>query len=156
LEFRRVLFRSEPRLLLDPNTLSADGTVALADASYSRDGKRMAYGLSAAGSDWEIWKVRDVDTGKDLSDELRWVKFSGAAWTADSAGFYYCRYDEPKAGGELEDANYFQKVYYHRVGTPQSADRLAFDRPDQKDLGFYPLVTDDGRYLVLSISRGTE
>ncbi|HXU31934.1 MAG TPA: prolyl oligopeptidase family serine peptidase [Thermoanaerobaculia bacterium] len=146
----------EPRLLLDPNTLSADGTVALADASYSRDGKRMAYGLSAAGSDWEIWKVRDVDTGKDLSDELRWVKFSGAAWTADSAGFYYCRYDEPKAGGELEDANYFQKVYYHRVGTPQSADRLAFDRPDQKDLGFYPLVTDDGRYLVLSISRGTE
>ncbi len=146
----------EPRLLLDPNTLSADGTVALADASYSRDGKRMAYGLSAAGSDWENWKVRDVDTGADLSDELHWVKFSGAAWTADSAGFYYCRYDEPKAGGELEDANYFQKVFYHRIGTPQSADRLAFDRPDQKDLSFYPLVTDDGRYLVLGISRGTE
>ncbi|HEV7672215.1 MAG TPA: prolyl oligopeptidase family serine peptidase [Thermoanaerobaculia bacterium] len=146
----------EPRLLLDPNTLSADGTVALADAAYSRDGKRMAYGLSAAGSDWEIWKVRDVDTGADLSDELHWVKFSGAAWTADSAGFFYCRFAEPKAGGELEDANYFQKVYYHRIGTPQSADRLAFDRPDQKDLGFYPAVTDDGRYLVLMVSRGTE
>ncbi len=146
----------KPRLLLDPNTLSADGTVALRDAAYSRDGKRMAYGLSAAGSDWETWKVRDVDTATDLSDELRWVKFSGAAWTADSAGFYYCRYDEPKAGGELEDANYFQKVFYHRVGTPQSADRLAFDRPDQKDLGFSPLVTDDGRYLVISVTRGTE
>jgi prolyl oligopeptidase len=146
----------EPRLLLDPNGLSADGTVALNDAAYSRDGKRMAYGLSAAGSDWETWKVRDVDTGADLSDELHWVKFSGAAWTADGAGFFYCRFAEPKAGSELEDANYFQKVYYHRIGTPQSADRLVFDRPDQKNLGFYPGVTDDGRYLVLMVSRGTE
>lgn len=145
-----------PRLLLDPNKLSTDGTVSLHDSAASRDGKRWAYGLSAAGSDWETWKVRDVDTGNDLADELRWVKFSGAAWTADSAGFYYCRYDEPKAGGELDDTNFFQKVFYHRIGTPQSSDRLAFDRPDQKDLGFYPQVTDDGRYLVLAVTRGTE
>ncbi len=145
-----------PRLLIDPNTLSSDGTVALADSAASRDGKRWAYGLSTAGSDWEIWKVRDVDTGKDLSDELRWVKFSGAAWTGDSAGFYYCRYDEPKAGGELDDTNYFQKVFYHRVGTPQSEDKLAYERKDQKDLGFGVQVTDDGRYLVLSVTRGTE
>ncbi len=146
----------EPRELLDPNGLSADGTVALRDSTASRDGKLWAYGLSAAGSDWETWKVRDVVSGRDLSDRLDWVKFSGAAWTADSAGFYYCRFDEPKAGTELEDTNYFHKVYYHRIGTPQSADRLAFDRPDQKDLGFSPGVTDDGRYLVISVTRGTE
>lgn len=147
---------AKPRLLLDPNTLSSDGTVALRDAAFSRDGKRMAYGLSAAGSDWETWKVRDVDTGADLSDELRWVKFSGAAWTADNAGFFYSRFAEPKAGSELEDTNYFQKVYYHRLGTPQSEDRLAYERPDQKDLGFNAGVTDDGRYLILVVSRGTE
>ena len=147
---------AKPRLLLDPNTLSADGTVALRDAGFSHDGKRMAYGLSAAGSDWETWKVRDVETGVDLSDELRWVKFSGAAWTADNAGFFYSRFAEPKAGSELEDTNYFQKVYYHRLGTPQSEDRLAYERPDQKDLGFTAGVTDDGRYLILVVSRGTE
>ncbi len=146
----------EPRLLIDPNTLSSDGTVALTESMVSPDGKKMAYGLSVAGSDWETWKVRDVDSGTDLSDELRWVKFSAAAWTADSAGFYYSRYDEPKAGTELEDANYFQKVYYHRLGTPQSSDRRVYERPDQKELGFIPAVTDDGRYLSLSVWRGTE
>jgi prolyl oligopeptidase len=85
----------EPRVLLDPNTLSADGTVALSGTAYSADGKRMAYGLSSAGSDWQEWRVRDVTTGKDLPDLIKWVKFSGAAWTKDGKGFFYSRYDEP-------------------------------------------------------------
>ncbi|HXU44632.1 MAG TPA: prolyl oligopeptidase family serine peptidase, partial [Thermoanaerobaculia bacterium] len=146
----------EPRLLLDPNGLSADGTVALKDFAVSHDGRLMAYGLSSAGSDWEIWKVRDVATGKDLADELRWVKFSAAAWTLDDAGFFYSRFAEPHAGTELEDANYFQKVYYHRVGTPQAEDRLVYERTDQKELGFIGTVTDDGHYLVITVWRGTE
>jgi prolyl oligopeptidase len=146
----------EPKVLLDPNGLSADGTVAVSGVSVSKDGRRMAYGLSSGGSDWQEWKVREVDTGKDLPDDLRWVKFSSAAWTPDGAGFYYSRYDEPRAGGQMEDANYFQKLYYHQVGTPQSADRLIYHRPDRKELGFLPIVTDDGRYLVIHIWKGTE
>ena len=139
----------EPRVLLDPNTLSQDGTIALADYEVSEDGRYLAYGLASGGSDWNEWKVRDVATGKDLSDHLRWVKFSRAAWTHDSQGFFYCRYDEPQAGRPMEEANFFQKVYYHRLGTPQSQDELVYERPDEPKMGFYAHVTDDGRYLLL-------
>src|SRR5262249_19509184 len=102
---------AEPRVLLDPNTLSTDGTVALAGTAITDNSKLMAYGLSASGSDWMEWRVRDVDTGKDLPDLIKWVKFSGASWSKDNKGFYYSRYDEPK-GAEMRDANYFQKLYY--------------------------------------------
>jgi prolyl oligopeptidase len=146
----------EPRELLDPNRFSADGTVALSSMEVSEDGRLLAYGLSSGGSDWEEIKVRDVATGRDLPDHLRWVKFSNIAWTADSQGFFYSRYDEPKAGEQLEQANYFQKLYYHRLGTPQSADRLVYDRPDRKEWGFQGIVTDDGRYLVVHVWQGTE
>ena len=139
------------RMLLDPNTLSADGTVALTGAQVSRDGRLLAYGLSRAGSDWEEWRVRDVETGADLSDKLDWVKFSATAWTADHKGFFYSRYDEPNAGDQYEGQNYFQKVYYHRLGTPQSADELAYHRPDQKEWNFGAHVSDDGRYLLLHV-----
>jgi len=145
-----------PRMLIDPNTLSADGTIALTALSVSDDGKLMAYGLSSGGSDWEEWRVRDVATGQDLPDRLQWVKFSTTAWTHDHQGFFYSRYDEPKAGEQLEQANYFQKLYYHRLGTPQSADRLVYERPDHKDWGFLAQVTDDGRYLVIQVWKGTE
>ena len=145
-----------PRVLIDPNTLSADGTIALSGYKVSEDGALMAYGLSSGGSDWEEWRVREVATGRDLADRLQWVKFSGASWTHDGKGFFYSRYDEPQPGQKLEQANYFQKLYYHRVGTPQSEDRLVYQRPDQKELGFQGHVTEDGRYLVILVWKGTE
>ena len=147
---------AEPRPLLDPNTLSPDGTVALAGLRPSEDGNLLAYGLAVAGSDWNEWKVRDVRTGKDLGDHLRWVKFSGASWTRDNLGFYYSRYDEPKPGEALKGVNYYQKLYYHRVGTPQSEDPLIYERPDHKEWGFGGSVTEDGRYLVITVSQGTD
>jgi prolyl oligopeptidase len=144
-----------PRLLLDPNTLSTDGTVALSAHAISDDGKLLAYGTAASGSDWTEWHVRDVDTGKDLPDLMKWVKFSGASWTKDAKGFYYSRYDEPKQGAPLRDANYFQKLYFHRLGAPQSEDQLIYERPDNKELGFAGAVTDDGRYLIITVWQGT-
>jgi prolyl oligopeptidase len=145
---------AEPRVLLDPNTLSTDGTVALAGAAVSDDGKLMAYALATSGSDWNEWHVRDVDTGKDLPDHLKWVKFSGASWTKDNQGFYYSRYDEP-TGATLRDTNYFQKLYYHRLGTAQSDDKLIYERPDNKEMGFGGSVTDDGHYLIIHVWQGT-
>jgi prolyl oligopeptidase len=147
---------AEPRQLLDPNTLSTDGTVALAGLAITDDGKLMAYGTAASGSDWQEWHVRDVDTGKDLPDHIKWVKFSGASWTKDGKGFFYSRYDEPKQNAAtLRDANYFQKLYYHKLGTEQSEDKLIYDRPDNKELLFNGSVTDDGRYLIIHVSQGT-
>ena len=146
---------TEPRVLLDPNTLSADGTVALSGEAISDDGKLLAYGTAASGSDWMEWHVRDIDSGKDLSDLIKWVKFSGASWTKDAKGFYYSRYDEPKHDTATRDANYFQKLYYHRLGTTQSEDQLIYERPDNKELGFNGAVTDDGRYLIITVWQGT-
>jgi prolyl oligopeptidase len=145
---------AEPRVLLDPNTLSTDGTVALADTAISDDGKLMAYGIATSGSDWNEWHVRDIDTGKDLVDDLKWVKFSGASWTIDNKGFFYSRYDEPK-GAALRETNYFQKLYYHRLGTAQSEDKLIYERPDNKELLFGGDVTDDGHYLIITVEQGT-
>jgi prolyl oligopeptidase len=146
---------AEPRVLLDPNLLSEDGTVALTGFVASADGKLLAYGLSSAGSDWQEWRVREVDSGRDRPDLVEWVKFSEAAWTTDGRGFFYGRYDEPEEGKEYKGANYYHKLYYHALGTPQSADRLVYERPDQKEWGFDGSVTDDGRYLVVSVWRGT-
>jgi prolyl oligopeptidase len=147
---------AEPRVLLDPNTLSSDGTVALSGTVITDDGKLMAYGTAASGSDWQEWHVRDVDTGKDLPDLIKWVKFSGASWTKDGKGFFYSRYDEPKEGSAtLRDTNYFQKLYYHRLGTPQADDKLIYERPDNKELGFGGFVTDDGHYLMIHVWQGT-
>ena len=146
----------EPRILLDPNTLSEDGTVALTGASVSEDGKHLAYGLSASGSDWQEWRVRDVDTSRDLSDHLKWVKFSGASWTKDGTGFFYSRYDEPTGESKLEDINYYQKLFYHALGTDQGEDVLIYERPDHKDWGFGGGVSEDGRYLLIGVWQGTE
>jgi prolyl oligopeptidase len=161
LQNQSVLYTQESlegqaRVLLDPNTFSEDGTVALAGIAISRDGRYLAYGLSRSGSDWQEWKVRDIETGEDLPDHLRWVKFSGASWTLDGQGFFYSRYDEPAPGSEYESANYFQKLYYHRLGTPQSEDVLVYHRPDQKEWGFAGGVTEDGNYLIISVWRGTD
>ncbi len=146
---------AEPVVLLDPNQLSADGTIALSGLDISTNGKFMAYGLSTAGSDWQEWRVREVATGQDLTDHLRWVKFSGAAWTTDNQGFFYSRYAEPNQEAELQEANYFQQLYYHRLGTLQSEDVLIYDRPDEKEWGFNGSVTEDGHYLIISVWQGS-
>ncbi|NOS72511.1 MAG: S9 family peptidase [Verrucomicrobia bacterium] len=147
---------AEPVLLLDPNKLSSDGTVALSGYDISDDGNLMAYGLSTAGSDWQEWRVRDVRTGTDLPDQIKWVKFSGASWTKDGNGFFYSRYDEPTEAAKLTKANYFHKLYHHRLGTTQAEDKLIYHRPDHKDWNFNGGVTDDGRYLVITASQGTD
>ncbi|MDF5720938.1 MAG: prolyl oligopeptidase family serine peptidase [Rhizonema sp. PD37] len=146
----------EPKVLLDPNKLSADGTVALSGIAISEDGKHLAYGLSASGSDWQEWKVRDIATAKDLQDHLKWIKFSAASWTHDGKGFFYSRYDEPNEKTKLEDVNYYQKLFYHKLGTPQSEDILIYHRPDKKEWGFNGGVTEDGHYLIVSVWLGTD
>jgi len=145
-----------PRVLLDPNTLSPDGTVALGPIAINEDGKLLAYGINVAGSDWQEFKVRDIESGKDLPDHIQWAKSSGAAWTKDGKGFFYSRYDEPAGTNLFKGVNYFHKVYYHQLGTPQSEDKLVYDRPDQKEWGFAAGVTDDGRYLALHVWHGTD
>jgi prolyl oligopeptidase len=141
----------EPQVLLDPNKLSKDGTVALTDTSVSNDGKYLAYGLAEAGSDWNTWKIRDVASGKDLGDELKWIKYNGVnGWTLDGKGLFYNRYDEPKKGDEFLATTRNAKVYYHRIGTPQRDDALVYKRSDHSDWDFQPTVTEDGRYLVIT------
>jgi len=146
----------ELKVLIDPNELSEDGTVALSGMAVNHDGTHVAYALSSSGSDWKEWHVREVETGKDLDDVIKWSKFSGAAWDEDGDGFYYSRYAAPKEGQEFEDVNYNQKLYYHRIGKDQADDKLVYENPEQKEWGFDPLVTDDGNYLVIEISVGTE
>ncbi len=148
--------KGEARVLLDPNTLSKDGTVALASTNLSDDGRFLAYGVADGGSDWNIWRVRDVATGKDLEESLRWIKFSAPAWMPDASGFYYARYDAPKPGAELEAVNYNQKLYFHTVGTPQESDALVYAREDHKDWQFGAAVSEDSHYLVLDVSQGTD
>ena len=146
----------KPRVLLDPNTWSKDGTVALNGYSISKDGRYIAYAKADAGSDWMIWRVIDIESGQELADEIRWTKWSGADWTSDSKGFFYARYPEPEKGAAFQSLNLNNKLYYHRVGTPQSEDVLVYERPDQPEWGFAGNVTEDGRYLVITIWKGTD
>jgi prolyl oligopeptidase len=146
----------EIKPLLDPNTLSKDGTIALSGIDVTDDGKLLAYGLAVAGSDWQEWKVREIATGKDLSDEVKWVKFSTASWKRDGSGFFYSRYDEPVSAEQLKQANYFHKVYFHKLGTTQDKDALVYERKDHKDWNFSGEVTQDGRFLIINVSQGTD
>lgn len=144
------------RVLLDPNTLSADGTVALSVATESPNGKLFGYGISVSGSDWKELRVRDVETGRDMRDTLKWVKFSDISWTKDNKGFFYSGYQAPTSGNTLTDVNRNQRVYYHRVGTPQSADPIVFDQQDKPDWLFDTKVTDDGVFAVITVFEGTD
>lgn len=142
----------EARVLLDPNKLSDDGTVALSSMSFSKDGKYLAYVISRSGSDWNEIYVMDVESRKVLDDHIMWAKFTGAAWQGD--GFYYSAYDAPADGKGLSAKNEFQKVYYHKIGTPQSEDRLEYMNPEHP-LRFYSVgLTDDERFLCLYESDG--
>ena len=147
---------AEPRVLLDPNAWSKDGTVALSGLSISDDGQYAAYAVAGAGSDWNTWRILQIDSGKLLDDELKWVKFSGASWTPDNKGFFYGRYAEPQEGQAFQSLNLYQKLYYHRLGTPQADDVLVYHRPDQPQWVFDGDVTEDGRYLVVTVRKGTD
>ena len=144
------------KVLLDPNTLSKDGTVALRETAISDDGGLFAYALSDAGSDWQIWHVRNVATGVDLPDEIRWSKAGGGSWRKDGSGFYYTSYDAPKSGDVLKAANQYEKLFFHKLGTPQSQDALVYTRADDPDWFVGGTVTDDGNYLVIQANHGDE
>jgi prolyl oligopeptidase len=139
------------RVLLDPNILRADGTAALSGTFPSKNGKYLAYGVADAGSDWTVFRVRDIETGKDLGDEIRWAKFSTVEWAPDQRSFFYQRFAEPKPGEAMRAANEYAKLYLHKLGEPQSADQLVYERPDQKQWMFYPDLTEDGRYLLIVV-----
>lgn len=144
------------RVLLDPNLLSEDGTVALAAMSFSDDGRLMAYAVSHSGSDWMTWHVRDVETGTDLGDEVRWSKFSSASWRLDASGFYYSRYAAADAATQYKSENRNHRVFFHRLGTPQTDDALVYERPDHPDWSLNAHVTEDGRRLVVNAYEGTD
>ena len=146
---------SEAIPVIDPNTFSEDGTVALLTQAYGDDGRLLAYGLSESGSDWQKIYIRNLITGHEYDDVIQWTKFSQVAWLKDGSGFFYGRYPAP---GEMPDAppSTHHRVYFHKLGTPQAEDVLVYERPDAQDLGFRPLVTENGRYLVLDVWQGTD
>jgi prolyl oligopeptidase len=146
---------SQPRVLLDPNKWSKDGTVALTAMDFSEDGKHVAYGVSEAGSDWSVVRVLNVETGKEQADEVRWVKFSDLSWRHDNKGFFYSRYPEPKKGEKFQAVSLNQKLYYHRLGEPQGEDQLVYERPDDPRFSVGGSVSDDGKYLVIYVGDGT-
>lgn len=140
----------DSRPVIDPNTFSDDGTVALSNYALSKDGRLLAYATSSGGTDWQSVRIHDVDGGTESDETLEWMRFTGIAWTPDSAGFYYSRYPET---GDREDSasTLHNKVYYHHVGTPQSDDVLVYERPDEPTFGFSPVVSDQGDYLWLYV-----
>ncbi|MCF8243217.1 MAG: prolyl oligopeptidase family serine peptidase [Melioribacteraceae bacterium] len=143
----------EPVVFLDPNTFSDDGSISLAGMAFSNDDKYCSYAISKGGSDWREIFVMDVDTREKLDDHIIWAKFTGMAWYKD--GFYYSRYDAPKEGEELKAKNEFQKLYYHKLGTPQSEDVLVLEDKTNPQRGFSAGVTSDENYLIISGWEGS-
>lgn len=144
------------RVLFNPNKWSDDGTIALGGMSFSEDGKYVAYAIQDAGSDWRTWKVRNIETGKDLDDELKYLKFTAAEWDHKSEGFFYAKYPDPDPNAEFVSLNKNMKVMYHRLGTARTDDVVVYYRPDHPEWGYQVKVTDDGRYLVITIWVGTD
>ncbi len=145
----------ESTLLLDPNKLSEDGTVALMQQSYSKDGSFLAYSLADSGSDWQEIRIMDTVTGKVFAEILQWCKFPGIAWKADDGGFYYNRLTEPKDLWD-DNATLLSQIFWHRLGTPQTEDILVYQNPGDPGLRYFPLFTEDEQYLLLYTSRGTD
>lgn len=153
--YKRKAGSDDSALVIDPNTLSKDGTVALGDMAYNEDGTLVAFGLSSSGSDQEEIHVRNIATGEEYPEALHWAKFTSIAWKHDNSGFFYNRYPEPGTVPRGEENNY-NRLYWHKLGTPQSSDALVYERPEAKELSFPPGVTEDGKYLYLTVYRGTD
>jgi prolyl oligopeptidase len=153
--FTRETLSGPETVAIDPNELSPDGTIALSNFEPSPDGQNLAYGQSEGGSDWSTYYVRELSSGRRRADVIRWVKFSSLAWTEDGRGFFYGRYPEPPAGKALEAALRDKKIYYHRLGTEQSADRLIYERSDDTSLFIDADLDETGRYLWIVINKGT-
>jgi prolyl oligopeptidase len=147
---------AEPELLIDPNTWSEDGTVALASYFPSPDGKHVAYLVQDGGSDWRVGRVLNVESGEELGDQLDWLKFTALSWAGDSSGFYYSRYPATKEEDKFQSLNKDMTVFFHELGTAQDQDRVVYANPDQPDWGPRASVTDDGNHLVITISVGTD
>ncbi len=154
--YKQASLEAEPELLLDPNLLSERGTAALSMLAMSEDGGWLAYGVAVSGSDWQEFRVRNVATGLDSEDHLKWIKFSGAAWTHDGKGFFYARFPEPREDEAQGGVNRNQKVYYHALGSPQSDDRLVYERLDEPEWSYGVEVSDDGGYAVFNVAQGTD
>jgi prolyl oligopeptidase len=147
--------KDEGKVLLDPNKFSEDGTVALAGLAISDDGKTMAYGIAVAGSDWREYRFMDIESGKQLPDILKDIKFSGVSWTKDGKGVFYSRFPATDDKAKLTKINYNQTLYYHQLGTPQSEDKVIYNRPDDKEMGVGGGVSEDGRWLIIYVTKGT-
>lgn len=158
LQNQGVLYCQDPGkeafVVLDPNTLSEDGAVALTSVGFSKDGQYVAYATSAGGSDWQTIRIRRVDSGEELAETINWCRFTNLPWHPDGLGFYYSRYPEPGSVPPEDESN-FNQVWFHRLGTPQTDDALIYQRPDAKELSFTPIVSEDGQYLNLVVGRGT-
>jgi prolyl oligopeptidase len=154
--FRQDSLAAQPAMLIDPNTFSTDGSIALAGYTVSPTGDRFAYERSEGGSDWTEIRIREMGTGKELDDRLKWVKFSSQSWTKDGKGFYYSRYPQPPAGKELESATINHRLYYHVAGTDQDKDRLVFELKDRPEWLVFGGVSEDGRYLIVYVAKGTD
>ncbi len=146
----------EARPLIDPNEWAKDGATALAEWMPSDDGTKLLYAVQDGGTDWRMLRLIDVTSGKLLADEIKWVKFSDLAWAKDGSGFFYSRFPEPSREGTFQELNVNQSVWFHRIGTPQSADVMFYATPDHPKYGHSAAVTDDGRYLVVTTSEGTD
>jgi prolyl oligopeptidase len=145
----------EPQIVINPNTLSADGTVAVSTTAVSWNGKLLAYGLSRSGSDEQEVRIRNIDTGREYDETLQWCRFTTIAWAHDGRGFFYSRFPDPNTVAAEDRMNY-NRLYWHTLGTPQSNDKLIYERPDNKELGFAPAITEDGKYLIVYVYHGTD
>ena len=153
--YRQTALDSEPVVVIDPNKLSEDGTIALTNVVLSEDGNLLAYGVSSSGSDWQEIRIRRVDDGQDYDEVLKWCKFSSIAWKHDQSGFYYNRLPDPSTI-PAEEQSYHSKVYWHQLDTPQEQDQLVYERPEAKELSFTPFITEDGKYLGIAVWEGTD
>ncbi|MBW1808311.1 MAG: S9 family peptidase [Deltaproteobacteria bacterium] len=153
--YTQASLEAEPKVVIDPNKLSKDGTVALTGSYLSEDGQVLAMLLSSKGSDWQERKIRKVESGQDYAETLKWCKFTLVAWKHDGSGFFYDRFPDP-ASVAPEDRNNYSRVYWHTLNTEQDKDELVYENPENKELGFSPFITEDGKYLVLRVEHGTD
>ncbi len=153
--YMQETLQSQPLVVINPNLLSDDGTVAITTSAVSKDGTLLAYGLSRSGSDQQEIKIRAIDSSRDYDETLQWCRFTSIAWRHDGTGFFYNRFPDPNTVPAEDQTNY-NRVYWHKLGTPQAQDRVIYERPDNKELRFDPFITDDGKFLIVQVYHGTD